>query len=670
MRHADFVFVDFAKGDVSHRNNVVPIGEALAEARGRGTNDYITVYRFPPEYLEHCRTRGSVSGYAGPAYADYLPIDIDREDDLFAAHQAALRVAVVLNELFDVDASKVRYFFSGAKGYHLLIPTWLMGRVEPGPQLPAVFRSMAKAIAEMAGVEIDGKIYDVNRLFRIPDTKHGRSGLWKVELTWDEFSGRDVEAHRQLARQPRLLAWDPHDNEENEALVEFYAKHAVEVEQRRGRGNGSHLSDGDEGVVSRLALTLSPSYCEGSRHELVLAFAGYAAKRHLPREAALGVIEQLAAGDDELSDRLRAVEDTYDRVREGMQVRGYTDLARLVAGEDLAGLRELLGDRQPEPPATNGNHAAPPPERSVPTRERVSLEHVYDPGKAGAAYLRYARELVRRRVEIGIPTIDRLMRGLMPGTVTTIVAKSRVGKSIIAQNIRRRIAGSVRTGGTVFFSLEMPIQLVWERDAQYAMSLSGSGVEQAMRDASEGDAERYIAQVSRTIPRSYTVTAPGLSLEDMTEYCDLIEETFGHTIIAVLVDYLSLIRGQGRDIYTSTSMVARGLKSFAKEVDAPVIVLAQVRRRGADGEKIDGSVPPTLEDPRDSGAIEEGSDSVIGAWRPKIDQQFGDDQIGFRLLKNRMGVAGSAHDVFCAVNWTRLEITELLPDELPHREAR
>src|SRR5690606_28859494 len=110
------------------------------------------------EYVQHCRQFGSVSGYAGPAYADYLPIDIDRANDLEAAHRAALQLAATIHAVFDLREDQVRYFFSGAKGYHLLIPTALMGTVQPSRHLPAAFRTMALGIADLAAEKIDAKI--------------------------------------------------------------------------------------------------------------------------------------------------------------------------------------------------------------------------------------------------------------------------------------------------------------------------------------------------------------------------------------------------------------------------------------------------------------------------------------------------------------------------------
>lgn len=262
MKHPAYNLVDLAIGDVRKRNLVVPIEKALAARADRAIrNSYITVFRFPQEYLEHRKQFGSVSGYAGPAFADYLPIDIDRENDLDAARRAALKVAVTIHEMFGVREDQVRYYFSGAKGYHLLIPTVLMGDVKPSEHLPAAFRTMALGIAEMAEETIDSAIYDVNRLFRLPDTQHPKSGLFKVELTWEEFSTLDISAHRRLAEKPRGLTFAPHDLEPIDSLVEYFAKHMLDAEDGRTRSpRGTSNSPLSDGLAKRIALVLQPSY--------------------------------------------------------------------------------------------------------------------------------------------------------------------------------------------------------------------------------------------------------------------------------------------------------------------------------------------------------------------------------------------------------------------------
>ena len=351
MKHAAFGLVDFAKGDVSYRNNVVHLKHAVeARSNGGAVNSYITAYRFPEEYREHCKATGSVQHYAGPAYSDFLHWDVDRDGNLHAAILAARGLVAYLLDRFEVRPDQVRYFFSGSKGFHILLPSVLFGDVEPSPLLPAIWKSMALATATEAGVEVDRKVYDVNRLFRLPDTRH-TSRLWKVELTWDELLNLGSEEIRALAKAPRGSLFKPHDLEPIDALAEFYSAHAAAIEREAVRPRTGPLRVGGSGAASELAAALSVGFTKGQRHALVLAFAGYAAKRNLPRETALGVAELLLEGEPDVEDPDNlptAINDTYDRVREGLQVKGYSELRDLLDAEALAEVSRLLGDTRVE----------------------------------------------------------------------------------------------------------------------------------------------------------------------------------------------------------------------------------------------------------------------------------------------------------------------------------
>src|SRR5262245_33529931 len=191
----EYYFVDFALAGVEARNNVVDIREVAAMIRGEERPAFCTVCRFPVVYREHVQRFGSVKGYPGAAYADYLTLDIDREGDLAAAQCDAVRIAEHIQAAFGIEPNGVRYFFSGAKGFHECIPALLMD-ARPAVDVPRRLKAVAFAIAGAAGVEIDRAIYDVNRLLRVPNTRHPKSNLWKVELAWEELLGLSVDEIR------------------------------------------------------------------------------------------------------------------------------------------------------------------------------------------------------------------------------------------------------------------------------------------------------------------------------------------------------------------------------------------------------------------------------------------------------------------------------------------
>lgn len=90
--------------------------------------------------------------------------------------------------------------FSGGKGFHaeLLNPHGFT----PLPHTPDVVRAVALAVAGQAGVRIDASIYHHQALFRLPNTRHAKSGRYKRLLDPDDLDRLTVPAVLDMARHP------------------------------------------------------------------------------------------------------------------------------------------------------------------------------------------------------------------------------------------------------------------------------------------------------------------------------------------------------------------------------------------------------------------------------------------------------------------------------------
>jgi replicative DNA helicase len=576
MKHPEFPYVDLAVGTVRARNHIVPIREALNERTGRAAeNSFITVFRFPAAYREHVEATGSVRGYAGPMYADFLPFDIDRAGNLHSALQAARALAFTLEDLYDVRADQLRVFFSGAKGFHLLIPTALFGEVEPSATLPAIFRGIALAIAEEAGEQIDRVIYDQNRLFRLPDTRH-TSGLYKVELTPEEFRTSDTDQVRFLARNPRWLKAQPDNLEPTEPLSRLFARIAGSLSERRA---ASPLSASGQGVASDLAAALAPAYTDGQKHNLVLAFAGYAAKRHLPRETALGVVDLLLEAKDDRDNLETAVNDTYDRVREGVQVKGYRELQELLADESLAALRAALKDE----PAPRAEGEAP-----TPARERTEDPRVTFDALLGEVLDEFARQKMEPidATPTPWPAWNAVCRGeggahgIARGWHVVVGARSGNGKSLLGANLA---AAAIEHGERVgVVSLEMSQIEMATRILSITAKEPVGEMEhgQYFRPETWRRASRKMAAIyERTGGLVLVNRRPMNRLSDVADAIRHLHEREG--VRYFVVDYLQLaaIGGGGAaglvDRITEVSFVVRGL---AKDLHVTTVGMSQLNR--------------------------------------------------------------------------------------------
>ena len=72
----------------------------------------------------------------------------------------------------------------------------------PSPHFNAIAKLFCLAIAEAANIVLDGSIYSKTRLFRAPNSRHPKTGLFKRRLTLDELTHLKPEAVVELARRP------------------------------------------------------------------------------------------------------------------------------------------------------------------------------------------------------------------------------------------------------------------------------------------------------------------------------------------------------------------------------------------------------------------------------------------------------------------------------------
>ncbi|PLX24664.1 MAG: hypothetical protein C0600_12860 [Ignavibacteria bacterium] len=258
---------------------------------------------------------------------------------------------------------------------------------------------------------------------------------------------------------------------------------------------------------------------------------------------------------------------------------------------------------------------------------------LYSIAETGASYYDYVQKLQTSRVNIGFAQIDDVTRGIGPGQVLNILGKTAVGKTAFLQNIGRNY--SQDTGEpVVMFSLEMQKEAVFEREFQMEMGVSGYDAENAFTGSRE-EAMDHVKRCAEATPSMYITDQAGLTLEDVKAYVRYGEaEVYKRKTGLVMIDYMGLIHGSGNDAYNAVSAVARNIKNVAKELDVPLVSLVQVGRKKKTGDELE------MDDGRDSGAIEEASDYIVGLWRAQ--QQTDDENILLQvgLLKNRRGRLG------------------------------
>jgi len=220
-------------------------------------------------------------------------------------------------------------------------------------------------------------------------------------------------------------------------------------------------------------------------------------------------------------------------------------------------------------------------------------------------------------VSSGFEKLDQMTTGFQPGEFIIIGARPSVGKTALALNMAAKIAFHKKKA-VGFFSLEMPeIMLV-----QRLISSEASVDAQNLRSGylSSGDYKK-IVDVMGVIYEApfYIVDMPNMKLGALRTQAR--KQRTQQQVEIIFIDYLGLISHDNDKFmqrYDQVSDISRSLKSLARELRIPIVVLCQLNRDA----QFD---VPTLANLRDSGSIEQDADLVLFLNREVPKKKKGED---------------------------------------------
>ena len=215
----------------------------------------------------------------------------------------------------------------------------------------------------------------------------------------------------------------------------------------------------------------------------------------------------------------------------------------------------------------------------------------------------------------GVPTgfadLDRLTQGLHPGQMIIVAARPAMGKSTLALDFCRSAAIHHDTCA-VIFSLEMS-------RSEIAMRLlsAESGVFLTKMRSGEMTSKDW-RKVSETTSRVseaplFIDDSPNMAMTEIRAKCRRLKQQ--HDLGLVVVDYLQLM-SSGRQVESrqqEVSEFSRQLKLLAKEIEVPVVAVAQLNR----GPEQRTDKKPMMADLRESGSLEQDADVIMLLHRPE-----------------------------------------------------
>lgn len=134
---------------------------------------------------------------------DFEKLGITHEKAVERSRDQAVKLTSWFMEAFDLNPAHVQCWFSGRKGFHVLIRPEPFG-IMPHSHLTLMVKNVAFELADMLELDtLDRSVYSNVRQWRIPNTTHPKTGLFKIELTVSELANWSIEKMLDTARGPR-----------------------------------------------------------------------------------------------------------------------------------------------------------------------------------------------------------------------------------------------------------------------------------------------------------------------------------------------------------------------------------------------------------------------------------------------------------------------------------
>lgn len=254
-------------------------------------------------------------------------------------------------------------------------------------------------------------------------------------------------------------------------------------------------------------------------------------------------------------------------------------------------------------------------------------------------------------ISSGFANLDAVTNGLHGGEMIVVAARPSMGKTSLVMNIVENISINAKERKpTAVFSLEMSAEQLVMR-----LICSRAGVEMGKIRGGFLSQQRdfpRLMQVANDLAQSeiYIDDTPGISIMEMRAKARRLKKAYDIQMIAI--DYLQLCKSNSKKAQDSRQIevaeISGGIKAIAKELDIPIIVLAQLNRNpeGRGGGK------PKMGDLRESGAIEQDADVVGLLFREEYyadndeEREAAAGKAVLSIQKQRNGPTGDVKLVF------------------------
>lgn len=587
---------------VKDKGVLIPEGSDLEKYKK--DEAYISAFKYTEKHRELFQKTGSVAGITDVT-TDILYFDLD-SPDLEKSRKDTIEVVERLKG-FGISPESIKLDFSGNKGFHIATHT-------SDIFTPEQARSIATNIAGDLD-SFDSSIYNANRIMRIEGSKHGKSGLRKTALSYDELKTLSIDDIKALASEEYEYTKPP-KVKLSEAILKL-----SEGVNSKGEVVETQLSSEDTVDYFSNPLKLSPwklaisqgLFPNGVRHDSLTILAATLQGRYFQKEQAYYALKAAA------------------------------DLQQKRFGGDKFNKEEIwqIVDSVFTPNWKGGTYSEDHfpnklikffEERGVPKQEIAEAsKYVVKIGDKFNEFASYAKDIDKFTMRFGIASLDAALK-TRKGHLIGFLAGPGIGKTSYSITLLNNT--SKEGANSLFFSLDMYALNVYAKLIQRHTGYT----EDEMYEFFKNDDKAKVAEFKKILEENYSNVSfcfkSSMDISELKKAIKFEEERLGKHLDLIVVDYLELIETDKSDPTAASAEAINGLREIAND-GRVVVVLLQPNKISSKPDQ-----PLTsYNSAKGSSMIAQAVTAMITAHRPGYSSENPENDRFFsiNIVKNRNG---------------------------------
>lgn len=571
-------------------------------------DSYSSIFRYNDSHKEIVEKTGSVSGIKD-VKTNLLVWDFDNKDNFSEARADTITLATRLVQDYHVDPDDIQCYMSGFKGFHVVVQ---IDREITPDEFKAATTQIARDLKTF-----DLSVSDPARIIRMPNTKHPKSGLYKIPLHIAEVDEMGCDEIRDVAKKPRL------DFKPTNKTIKLPAslfetpkqkkEKIMEVKAKLDPKNDPKVTNPPRGWKPYKWALAQGYFDNGERHNALMVIAATCRGLGYDKETTYYMCKSAFKKQAE---------------RMGQEEFSKEELWKNIIEQSVFSDRWEGGQYSP----SNNPWLKDYCQRNGFSTDEKEDQPFISLDSLNTQFINYATNFEKNIVRTGIGELDEqwtlstsTLNGLLgqPGSF-----KTGMSLEILANSSKNNIK-------SMMFSMDMGVPLVY---AKLAQKMTG----QAFKDVLKmfKDDQKRSGEVFERIKHNYANVGfnfkSGLTAPDLKNIIEERNQLIGEPTKLIIIDYLECMAGPYSDPTANAGFIANQLKDVANETGTCILLLLQTQKHST----------PDISDPllsmkqiKGASIIEQACSTVLTLWRegysPKTTEN--DKYISFALVKNRFG---------------------------------